>query len=161
MAYTFDLYCEDEKSLDMAFIAFLWGGFLGSLYYGFIIEWKGRRYGLLESLLMMTGGIYISFIAGSITIFSIGVFFFNAGFRGFFNASLLTLTEVMNETARAATPMGLSIGWALGQIIIAILGYWISNWRILFIITAIPLTALIYASYKHTLESPRFLVIKH
>jgi uncharacterized protein (DUF2345 family) len=46
-------------------------------------------------MVMMTIGIYISIMAGNITVFAIGVFLFNAGFRGFFNASLLSLTEVM------------------------------------------------------------------
>jgi len=45
---------------------------------------------------MMAAGIYTSILAGNITIFSIGMFFFNAGFRGFYNASLLSLTEVLD-----------------------------------------------------------------
>ena len=44
----------------------------------------------------MTAGLYLSLIAGNVTIFAMGVFFFNVGFRGFYNASLLTLTEVMS-----------------------------------------------------------------
>lgn len=56
--------------------------------------------------------------------------------------------------------MFLSTGWAFGQIIIAIIGYWITNWRILFLITAIPLTVILYYAYKYTLDSPRFLVVK-
>lgn len=134
----------------MAFDAFLYGGFIGSLYYGEIIERRGRRYAVIESMLMMTGGIYISIIAGNITIFSIGVFFFNAGFRGFYNASLLSLTEVMSEISRASTPMVLSIGWAFGQIFVAILAIFITYWRALFIITVIPLTILLYYAYAFT-----------
>lgn len=101
-------------------------------------------------MLMMTGGIYLSIIAGNITIFSIGVFFFNAGFRGFYNASLLSLTEVMSEISRASTPMVLSIGWAFGQIFVAILAIFITYWRALFIITVIPLTTLLYYAYIFT-----------
>jgi OCT family organic cation transporter-like MFS transporter 4/5 len=112
-------------------------------------------------MIMMAAGIYVSIIAGNITIFSIGVFFFNAGYRGFYNASLLSLTEVMGERSRATTPMVLSIGWAFGQIFIAFLGAFVTYWRAIFIITAIPLTVLIYYAYIHTKESPRFLVVKH
>lgn len=101
-------------------------------------------------MIMMAAGIYTSILAGNITIFSIGMFFFNAGFRGFYNASLLSLTEVMSERSRAATPMVLSIGWAMGQICVALLGSLITYWRILFIITVIPLTILIYYAYIHT-----------
>jgi len=53
--------------------------------------------------------------------------------------------------SRASTPMVLSIGWALGQIIIAMVGFFTSNWRINLILTAIPLTALLYYTYKTTL----------
>ena len=124
---------------------------MGSLYYGSVIERKGRRYAVIESMIMMTGGIYISIISGSITLFSIGVFFFNAGFRGLYNASLLSLTEVMNDVSRASTPMVLSIGWALGQIFLAMFAYFTSSWRIIFIVTVIPLTVLTYYTYRFTL----------
>lgn len=147
--------------LKICFDAFLYGGFMGSLYYGSVIERKGRRYAVLESMAMMTAGIYLSIFAGNVTIFSIGVFFFNAGFRGFYNASLLSLSEVMNDVSRASTPMVLSIGWALGQIFIAIFASMTSSWRVIFIVTAIPLTILAYYAYQFTLESPRFLVVKH
>lgn len=101
-------------------------------------------------MIMMTGGIYLSIVAGNITIFSIGVFFFNAGFRGFYNASLLSLTEVMSEISRASTPMVLSIGWAFGQISVAILAIFVTYWRAIFIITVIPLTVLLYYAFIFT-----------
>jgi hypothetical protein len=99
---------------------------------------------------MMVAGLYLSVLAGSSTLFSFGVFFFNAGFRGFYNSSLLSLVEVMNEVSRAGTPMFLSIGWAVGQITIALLGVWIINWRIIFLFTVIPLTILLYHAYYNT-----------
>jgi len=41
---------------------------------------------------MIVAGLYVSALAGQAWIFSIGVFFFNAGFRGFYNASLLSIS---------------------------------------------------------------------
>lgn len=99
---------------------------------------------------MMVVGLFISLLAGNVTLFSLGVFLFNAGFRGFYNASLLTLSEVMNETSRASTPMVLAIGWASGQIIIAIICIWVSNWRLIFFYTVIPLSILLYYVIKYT-----------
>lgn len=98
---------------------------------------------------MMIGGLYLSLLAGSSVIFSFGVFFFNAGFRGFYNASLLSICEVVNELMRAATPMFLSIGWAVGQILIAFLCIWLVNWRFIFLFTAVPLSILLYFAYKY------------
>lgn len=57
--------------------------------------------------------------------------------------------------------MVLSIGWAFGQIFVAILAVFVIYWRAIFIITVIPLTILIYYAYIFTKESPRFLVVKH
>lgn len=34
VAYTFDLVCDRKNLLKTAFTAFLYGGFIGSLYYG-------------------------------------------------------------------------------------------------------------------------------
>jgi hypothetical protein len=37
-------------------------------------------------------GIVVSLFSGNVTLFSIGVFAINFGFRGFYNAAVLTLT---------------------------------------------------------------------
>jgi fucose permease len=94
VAYSFDLVCDRKGFLRRCFESFLVGGFLGSLYFGEIIERYGRRHAVLQSLLMMMGGLYLSCVSGSAWIFSLGVFFFNAGFRGFYNSSLLSISEV-------------------------------------------------------------------
>ena len=117
------------------------------MYYGEVIERKGRRYAIIESLIMMVGGLLVSFLSGSAWLFSLGVFFFNAGFRGFYNASFLSIAEVTNTVMRAMTPMLCSIGWALGQIVIGIICIWLINWRIIFLITLIPLAVLLYYAY--------------
>jgi MFS family permease len=62
---------------------------------------------------------------------------------------------------RAATPMTFSIGWALGQIIIAFICMILFNWRVIFLLTAVPLTVLLYFAYYYVKDSPRFCVTKH
>ena len=57
--------------------------------------------------------------------------------------------------------MILSIGWGLGQILIAMLALGVGSWRAIFMLTAIPLTLLVYFLGKNLLESPRYLVVKH
>ena len=42
----------------------------------------------------MVGGLVLAMVSGSAVLFAIGVFFYNAGFRGFYNASLLSIAEV-------------------------------------------------------------------
>jgi hypothetical protein len=86
------LVCERKKILQACFTAFLFGGFVGSLYYGEVIERKGRRWATVETTAVMVVGLGVSLLAGNVTLFSLGVFLFNAGFRGFYNASLLTLS---------------------------------------------------------------------
>ena len=110
---------------------------------------------------MMVGGLLVSFLSGSAWLFSFGVFFFNAGFRGFYNASFLSIAEVTNNVMRSMTPMLCSIGWALGQIVIGIICIWLINWRIIFLITLVPLAVLLYFAYYNIEDSPRFLVTKH
>lgn len=127
----------------------MYGGFIGSLYYGEVIERRGRKYAVIESLIMMVGGLLLSFLSGSAWLFSFGVFFFNAGFRGFYNASFLSIAEVTNRVMRAMTPMICSIGWAIGQIVIGILSIFLINWRIIFLLTLVPLGGLLYYIYYH------------
>ena len=161
MAYSFNLVCERKKYLTTCFEAFLYGGFIGSLYYGEIIERRGRRYAVLESLTVMIGGLTLSLVSGSAVLFSLGVFAFNFGFRGFYNASLLSISEVSSKVMRTASPMALSIGWALGQIILAIICIFLINWRVIFLMTAIPLAIIFYLIFCHVKDSPRFCVSKH
>lgn len=100
-------------------------------------------------------------MSGSAWLFSLGVFFFNAGFRGFYNASLLSITEVTNRVMRATTPMILSMGWAVGQIVIGLLSIVLVSWRLIFLLTLLPLAGLLYYIQGHLEDSPRFLVTKH
>jgi MFS family permease len=161
VAYSFELVCHRRKYLTTCFEAFLYGGFIGSLYYGEVIERRGRRYAVVESLAMMVGGLVVSFLSGSAWLFSMGVFFFNAGFRGFYNASFLSIAEVTSRVMRATTPMICSIGWALGQIIIGVLSIVLISWRLIFLLTLVPLGGLLYYVYYRIEDSPRFLVTKH
>jgi MFS family permease len=92
VAYTFDLVCERKRMLGVGFDAFLYGGFFGSFYYGEIIERRGRRYAVLEAMMIMIIGIIVSLVSGNITLWSIGMFFVNFGFRGYYNAAVLSLT---------------------------------------------------------------------
>jgi hypothetical protein len=46
--------------------------------------------------------------------------------------------------------MFLSIGWALGQIFVGFLAFFVSYWRAIFIITVIPLAILTYYAYMFT-----------
>lgn len=78
--------------LGVGFDAFLYGGFFGSFYYGEIIERRGRRYAVLEAMMIMIIGIIVSLVSGNITLWSIGMFFVNFGFRGYYNAAVLSLT---------------------------------------------------------------------
>lgn len=57
--------------------------------------------------------------------------------------------------------MALSIGWALGQIILAIVCIFLINWRVIFLMTVIPLAILLYLINAHVKDSPRFCVSKH
>ncbi|MBS1890058.1 MAG: hypothetical protein JST59_02100 [Actinobacteria bacterium] len=92
VAYTFDLVCENRRLLQICFDAFLYGGLFGSLYYGEVLERKGRRYVVSESMAIMLVGIVLSLVGGSILVFTIGVFAVNFGFRGYYNAAVLILT---------------------------------------------------------------------
>lgn len=113
-----------------------------------------------ESILVMLIGFVISLIGGNITLFSIGVFLINFGFRGFYNAAILTLTEVSSETSRMTFPIFLHLGWGLGQIIIALIGLGVTSWRVIFLVTAIPIGVLFVYGIKIVKESPRSLVVK-
>lgn len=55
----------------------------------------------------------------------------------------------------------LHVGWAIGQIIVAYLGLFLNDWRMIFIFTGIPLAILTFFTYRNVLESPRFLVVRH
>jgi len=161
VAYSFNLVCGRKKYLTTCFEAFLYGGFIGSFYYGEIIERRGRRYAVLESLMVMVGGLTLSVVSGSAVLFSLGVFLFNFGFRGFYNASLLSISEVASKVMRTAAPMALSIGWALGQIVLACICIFLINWRVIFLLTLVPLSILFYFIFYHVRDSPRFCVTKH
>ncbi|KAL4508170.1 hypothetical protein ABPG72_021543 [Tetrahymena utriculariae] len=156
----FDLICSEDSYEGISGALLLLGGCIGSLYYADSTEKAGRQRVIKECMWIMAISSLIATFSINIYMFSLCLLFFGIGFRAFFNACIIYLTETTSNTIRQLAPNILSIGWALGQIIIAFLAMINTSWYYFtFIYTAIPLLVLITFS-RTIVESPRYLIMK-
>ena len=95
-----------------------------------------------EALAVMIIGLAICFVASNMTLLGIGLFMVNFGFRGHANAVVNGMIEVTSDLWRQICPISLSLGWALGQVMVGILGIYGVGWRIIVLFTLLPLAFL-------------------
>jgi OCT family organic cation transporter-like MFS transporter 4/5 len=155
----FGLVCAKRQILSLCFEAFLIGGFLGSLWYGELIERKGRAYPMKEAMGVMLAGMALCLLARHMTVLGVGLFLVNFGFRGYANAVVNNLIEVSSDLWRQISPVSLSLGWALGQVTVGLLGIWGAGWRLILAMATVCM-AVLWILAMRTAESPRFLVVK-
>ena len=121
------------------------------------MESKGRTPVLLHSSMITSIFALVSAFAWRIEIFAFCVFMMNFGFIGFFNASIVFITEISSENLRQITPNLLLLAWSIGHILIAGIMSTFNHWNIvMFFFIGVP---LLLTSFFHSKlsDSPRFL----
>lgn len=114
LTFKFDLLCEEDSYEGISGALLLLGGCIGSLYYADSTEKAGRIRVIKESTWIMAISALVATFSINIYMFAICLVFFGIGYRAYFNACIIYLTETTSNTIRQLAPNILSIGWALG-----------------------------------------------
>lgn len=92
----------------------LLGGCIGSIFYADTMEKSGRMRVIKESVWIMIISSLVATFSIHIYMFCICLIFFGIGYRAYFNACVIYLTETTSDNLRKLAPNILSIGWAIG-----------------------------------------------
>ncbi|XP_068135739.1 solute carrier family 22 member 7-like [Hyperolius riggenbachi] len=154
-----DLVC-DRKWMNQAAATFFFIGLTtGSLICGFLSDRFGRRKILLVSLLISSVFGVMSAFSSSYIMFSACRLLSGVGLMGMTLISITLVLEWTDVTHRTFCGTISSMGWTVGYMILALLGYLIRDWRWLLLATTAPCLIAI-VTWWWVPESARWLLTR-
>ncbi|XP_013421303.1 organic cation transporter protein [Lingula anatina] len=156
-ATDFNLVCKDKEKITPAQVAFMGGVLAGAFILGFMADYLGRKLTFLVSMLLQ--GLSGTAAAFAPEYYSFVFFRFLDGFSnaGVMMCAFVLGVELVGPSKRMYAGLINMYFFALGEIILALLGYLIRDWQYLELAISIP--SFLYLSYWWLIpESARWLL---
>ncbi|XP_056407649.1 solute carrier family 22 member 7-like [Hyla sarda] len=154
-----DLVCDKKWMNQAAATIFFMGLTTGSLICGFLSDRFGRRNILLVSFLVSAVFGVISAFGASYIMFSICRLLCGVGLMGMTLISITLALEWTDVSHRTFCGTISSLSWTAGYMVLALLAYFIRDWRWLLLATTSP-CLLAIATWWWVPESARWLLTK-
>ncbi|XP_068094730.1 solute carrier family 22 member 13-like [Hyperolius riggenbachi] len=155
----FNLVCHRKEQTDISQSLYMAGLLVGAITFGPLGDWIGRRPVILISLSLITVfGVGAAF-ASDFYIYTALRCVVGMAVSGILINNLVLVAEWVGSAQRAYATIGSLSCFALGQMILAGLGYGIRNWRLLQVAGSAPTGLLLFYIWILP-ESPRWLLTK-
>ncbi|XP_010868885.2 solute carrier family 22 member 6 [Esox lucius] len=153
-----DLVCDFRSLKETGQTIYMGGVLLGSVIFGGLSDRFGRRFLLLFSnLLMAVGGTCAAF-SPSFPVFCVFRFITGMAISGLVLNSFSLIVEWIPTRIRTVVGTATGYCYTMGQLILALVAYFIRDWRWLMLAVSLPF----YISFLYSwwfLESARWLVL--
>ncbi|XP_071957178.1 organic cation transporter protein-like [Antedon mediterranea] len=155
----FDLVCDDGYKVSLAASSFLFGFFFGSIIFGTVCDYFGRKRGILLAFFLRTlAGITLSFAKTYWFYFVIRVIHGCVNI-GVYISLFVYVNEFVAPSKRGLMSLMIQVYVSLGFVTLAFVAYLIRSWSNLLLIgSACPIPFVIV--YLFIPESPRWLLLK-
>ncbi|XP_067085261.1 solute carrier family 22 member 6 [Osmerus mordax] len=153
-----DLVCDLRSLKQMGQTIYMGGVLVGALIFGSLSDKYGRRILLLISNLMIAVGGTCAAFSNSFSVFCVFRFFCGMGLCGLVLNSFSLIVEWIPTHVRTVVGTGTGYCYTMGQLILAVVAYFIRDWRWLTLAVSLPF----YVSFLYSwwfLESARWLVL--
>ncbi|XP_008314683.1 solute carrier family 22 member 7a isoform X2 [Cynoglossus semilaevis] len=154
-----DLVCDDKWMNQALATYFFFGVMIGSIFFGQLSDKLGRRPTLLVSLVCSTVLGFTSAFSTSYTMFAVSRALSGALLSGISIVTAALPIEWSDVKHRTFTGTVVSLSWSVGNMCLALLAYFIRDWRQLLIAVTAPCIVAI-ASWWWIPESARWLLVK-
>ncbi|XP_068617437.1 organic cation transporter protein-like [Battus philenor] len=153
----YDFVCEKHWFIHMTQSLMMTGMVIGGIVFGAIADRYGRKKPLLLAILLQALGSYLVSVAPWIWLFFMSLFTLALGCGGISIISFVICMEVVSGKWRTYVPVLYQLPFGFGNIVLALLAYWLRDWRKLeFSLATISTTYLTY--WFLIPESPRWLL---
>merc|ERR1711981_477039 len=117
----------------------------GSLFFGWISDALGRRIAFALCILCLAMGSTMAAFSADYVMYMVLRFITSMGGIGAFMTSFVLATEFVGAKYRTVCGIMIEVPFALGELYVAFLAYFIRDWQILQLAIGIPsLTLLLY-----------------
>ncbi|XP_071956989.1 organic cation transporter-like protein [Antedon mediterranea] len=156
----FDLVCDDSYKVSLAASSYLFGFFFGSIIFGAVCDYFGRKRGVILALLLrILAGIVASFTKTYWGFFVVRIIHGCVSI-GMYLSLFVYVNEFVGPSKRGFMTLMVQVYHSLGFVILAFMAYFIRSWRNLLLIGSVcPVPILIV--YFFIPESPRWLLLKN
>ncbi|XP_071957174.1 organic cation transporter protein-like [Antedon mediterranea] len=156
----FDLVCEDRYKVSIAASSYLFGYFFGSIVFGTISDYFGRKRGMIIALTMKVVTGTILSISPSYWFYFVFRVLNGATTIGSYIATFVYVNEIVAPSKRAKVSTICYLYWCIGFLFLALFGFFLRSWRTLYLtISLCPIPVI--AVYFFIPESPRWLVLQN
>ncbi|XP_074485909.1 solute carrier family 22 member 7a [Sebastes fasciatus] len=156
-ATEWDLVCDDKQLNQALATYFFLGVMFGSILFGHLCDKFGCKSMLLVSLIISTMLGVISAFSTSYAMFAICRALSGMALSGLSIISLVLGIEWMDVKHRTFSGTVVSLSWSVGNMLLALLAYFIRDWRVLMLAVTAPCVAAII-SWWWLPESARWLL---
>ncbi|XP_075684791.1 solute carrier family 22 member 13-like [Rhinoderma darwinii] len=155
----FNLVCHRKEQTDISQAIYMLGLLIGSIIFGPLGDRIGRRPVILFSMLLMFSfGVGAAFVT-DFYVYTALRCVVGIAMSGVLINNLVLVAEWVGSSQRAYATISGHVCFAVGQMVLAGLGYGIRNWRLLQIACSAP-TGLLFFYIWVLPESPRWLLTK-
>ncbi|XP_066300352.1 organic cation transporter protein-like [Branchiostoma lanceolatum] len=155
----FDLVCDSNELNQFAQSMYMVGVLIGAVGFGQLSDMIGRKKTLFIGLFLQLGfGVAVAF-SPNYTFFVVFRALVGATTSAVFLPGFVIGTELVAPSLRTWAGTLIQIFFAIGYMLMALLAYFIRDWRTLQLVISLPNAVFIFA-YPLIVESPRWLLSK-
>ncbi|XP_033625385.1 organic cation transporter protein-like isoform X1 [Asterias rubens] len=155
----FDLVCSKQTLPSLAQSVYFAGLLFGSLFWGIVADWAGRKPAFFLSLCVAVAATTAAAFVQNIAFYTALRFFIAAGNFGVYLMAFIIVTEIVGPAYRTMVGTILAMLFSIGYVLLAVMAYSLREWRHLQLAISIP-TFIFFAFFFFLPESPRWLISK-
>ncbi|XP_020786098.2 solute carrier family 22 member 7-like [Boleophthalmus pectinirostris] len=159
IATEWDLVCSRKGMNKATATIFFIGVMCGAPLFGFLSDRFGRRRLLLVSYICSLTFAILSAFSTSYVMFSIMRFFTGISLAGISIISIVLNVEWFSIEHRTFSGIIISLDWTIGNWLLVLLAYLVTDWRMLILVVTSPLLLAIFA-WRWLPESARWLMAR-
>ncbi|KAK7912916.1 hypothetical protein WMY93_013127 [Mugilogobius chulae] len=159
IATEWDLVCSQKGMNKATATIFFIGVMFGAPLFGFLSDRFGRRRLLLVSYICTLMFAILSAFSISYAMFSAMRFFTGMSLAGISIISIVLNVEWFSIEHRTFSGIIISLDWTIGNWLLVLLAYFVTEWRMLILVVTSPLLLALFA-WRWLPESARWLMAK-
>lgn len=152
-----NLVCDDLPLKSHANSIYMAGLLVGSIFYGLLSDWKGRKPAIMVALVVQCASATGTAFAPNWWAFVFLRFLTATGNMGLFMCPFVLSMELVGRAWRTFAGVAIQLFWGAGMFLLTAVAYFVRDWVNLQLATSI-YAVLLLSLYWFMPESPRWLI---